>query len=191
MNICKALFSWPFILKPPASFESFTFMKQKKKEKSSGSQICSGCFVCRLGICGMQNTCGDMEAATARIHDGFPCLESGSSSHWYQNNIYLCQRGGDSFYSKITGTVWVKAASRCAFFPLIKGVRAQRSKPMPTANFRVSASSGFSSLCELSLPAEQTHRVWVEARERVTDFLSLHYLKSCRVCFSLLAHSSE
>lgn len=85
---------------------------------------------------------------------------------------------------KITGIVWVRSAFFCTFFPLIRGVRAQRKKPMPTTHFHVSASSAFSSLCVLSFTAEEIHCVWVEARERVTAFLLLHYLRSWRVCFS-------
>lgn len=54
---------------------------------------------------------------------------------------------------KITGIALVRSASRCAFFPLIKGVRAQRSKPMPTTHFHpVPALPFLLFVCCLSPP---------------------------------------
>ena len=64
-------------------------------------------------------------------------------------------------------------------------------KPMPTTHFHVVPVLLF--LLFVCCLSEEIHYMWVEPRERVTAFLSVHYLRSCGVCFffPLLANSSK
>lgn len=63
---------------------------------------------------------------------------------------------------------------------------------MPTTHFHVVPALPFLLFVRCLSLQKEIHCVWVEARERVTAFLSLHYLRSCRVCFfPLLANSSK
>lgn len=69
--------------------------------------------------------------------------------------IFICVRG-DVIH--ITQNHWHSTGESClspSFFPLIKGVRAQRSKPMPTTHFHIVPALPVSSFCLPSSSAEQ------------------------------------